>query len=98
MLLPVFQNMNNFLDLLATDFNLDVVVNGQSQVCGLDAVLTFDSSDRVTIDNIEVLPKYQYLAQDNKLCITEPFYQWHHKVSGQGWLLTPQLNNKSVGC
>lgn len=24
-----------------------------------------------------------------KLSITEPFYQWLHRVSGQGWLLKP---------
>lgn len=89
--------MNNFLDLLATDFKLEVIVNGQLRVCALDTALTFDSNDRVTVDNIEVLPKYQHLAQDNKLCITEPFYQWHHKVSGQGWLLTPRINSRSVG-
>ena len=52
--------------------------------------LEFNANDTVTVDGTEILPKYQYLAVDGKLTITEPFYRWYHRVSGQGWLLTPQ--------
>jgi len=52
--------------------------------------LEFSANDSVTVDGIEILPKYQHLAVDGKLTILEPFYRWYHRVSGQGWLLTPQ--------
>ena len=52
--------------------------------------LEFSANDNVTVDGIEILPKYQNLAVDGKLTILEPFYRWYHRVSGQGWLLTPQ--------
>ena len=81
--------MKNFLELLATDFVLDLVVNHTATSAGLDQVLVFDVNDTVIIDNIEILPKYQYLATDGKLTISEPFYHWYHRISDQGWLLTP---------
>ena len=88
--------MKNFLDLLVTDLKLHVVVNGNQYESDLHTPLTFNADDLVLIDNIEVLPRYRYLANDNILQISEPFYQWYHKASGQGWLLTPQINSKSV--
>ena len=81
--------MKNFLDLLATELTLDVCVNGQSRVAGLHDCLTFDAIDSVTVDDIEILPKYSYLSSDGKLVIDQPFYCWYHQVSAQGWLLTP---------
>ena len=81
--------MKNFSELLATDFKLDVVVNGTVMSAGLHEVLIFDANDTVAIDNIEILPKYQYLADNGQLTILEPFYCWYHRLSGQGWLLTP---------
>jgi hypothetical protein len=81
--------MKNFLELLATDLKLDIVVNGTVISAGLHEVLIFDTNDTVIIDNIEILPKYQYLADNGKLTISEPFYCWYHRLSGQGWLLTP---------
>ena len=81
--------MKNFLDLLATELTLDVCVNGQSRVAGLHDCLTFDAIDSVTVDDIEILPKYSYLAINGQLIINEPFYCWYHQVSAQGWLLTP---------
>jgi hypothetical protein len=88
--------MKNFLDLRATDLNLQVTINGKLHEVGLYAQLTFDVNDLVFVDGIEVLPKYQNLTTDKVLQISEPFYQWYHKVSGQGWLLTPQISSKSV--
>jgi len=52
--------------------------------------LDFAATDTVTVDGVEILPRYQYLVVDGRLTITEPFYQWYHRASGQGWLLTPQ--------
>jgi hypothetical protein len=82
--------MKNFLDLLATELTLNVCVNGQSRVAGLHDCLTFDATDTVTVDGIEILPTYSYLATNGKLVIDEPFYCWYHRVSGQGWLLVPR--------
>lgn len=82
--------MNNFLELLATDLHLDITVNGNSYTAGLLAPLVFREQDTVSIDGHEVLPRYRYLAQQGRLSITEPFYQWLHRVTNQGWLLQPQ--------
>lgn len=81
--------MKNFSELLATDLKLNVVVNGKAIDANLHDRLIFDANDIVTVDSIDVLPKYSYLAINGQLIIDEPFYCWHHKVSGQGWLLTP---------
>lgn len=81
--------MKNFYELLATDMNLDVVVNGVSSTAGLHDRLVFMGNAEVSIDGIEVLPRYWHLVQDGQLVINEPFYCWYHTVSGQGWLLTP---------
>jgi len=81
--------MKNFSELLATDLKLEVVINGNKTFAGLHDNLSFQSSDIVEIDGAEILPKYQYLTVDNRLTINEPFYQWYHRVSGQGWLLKP---------
>ena len=89
--------MKNFLDLLATDFKLHVVVNGNQYASGLHTSLSFNADDLVTVDGIEVLPRYQHLANNNTLQISEPFYQWYHRVSEQGWLLTPQISSSNDG-
>jgi len=81
--------MKNFLDLQATELCLDVVVNGQATKNYLYDHLTFDTDQIVTVDEIEILPKYTYLAINGKLHIDQPFYMWYHQVSGQGWLLKP---------
>ena len=82
--------MKNFSDLLATDLMLEVVVNNNWYLTGLQDPMQFQVKDSVTVDGIEVLPKYKHLAQDGWLKINEPFYCWYHGISGQGWLLTPQ--------
>jgi hypothetical protein len=82
--------MKNFSDLLATNLLLELCVNGTPYSVEWGMPLEFDATDTVTVDGVEILPRYQYLAVDGRLTITEPFYQWYHQVSGQGWLLTPQ--------
>lgn len=82
--------MKNFFDLLATEQRLTVVVNGKEQQANLRDPLRFNADDFVTVDDIEVLPKYSYLANNGVLTISEPFYHWLHRVTGQGWLLMPQ--------
>ena len=81
--------MKNFLDLLATNQTLTVSINGKIKTVGITDTLSFDADSQVTVDNIEVLPKYRYLAKDNVLTINKPFYQWYHIITGQGWLLMP---------
>jgi hypothetical protein len=82
--------MKNFSELLATELHLDVSINNNTTAVGLYEHLTFNADDQVTVDGIEVLPKYSYLADAGTLSISEPFYRWYHRVSGQGWLLEPQ--------
>ena len=82
--------MKNFSDLLATELHLAVSINNTVYSVGWAMPLEFSANDIVTVDGAEILPKYQHLAVDEKLTISEPFYRWYHRVSGQGWLLTPQ--------
>jgi hypothetical protein len=88
--------MKNFLDLLATELHLDVVINGRKSVAGLHDHLTFLQDDVVTIDGIDILPWYRNMATEGVLQIDQPFYCWYHTVSGQGWLLRPQVSSKNA--
>ena len=81
--------MKNFSELLATNPQLTVTVNDTEMIIGLHDFLIFKGSDTVTIDGIEILPRYRYLADNDVLTINEPFYCWYHRVSDQGWLLKP---------
>lgn len=81
--------MKTFSDLLATNGYLTVVADGNTTVYGLFDIISLDASLPTTINNYEILPKYQHLAQDGQLTIPAPFYSWYHKVAGQGWLLCP---------
>ena len=81
--------MKNFLELLVTEFKLNVVANGVVTTANLHSHMIFDADDIVTVDSIEILPQYRYLCANGQLTITEPFYNWYHRVSGQGWLLLP---------
>jgi len=81
--------MKNFSELLAIELKLNVVTNGIATMANLHDHLIFNANDTVTIDNVEILPKYRHLCNDGMLTISEPFYNWYHQVSGQGWLLTP---------
>ena len=82
--------MKNFSDLLATDQHLAVCVNNTVQSVSWGILMDFDANDCVIVDGVEILPKYRHLAVNSRLTIPEPFYRWYHRVSGQGWLLTPQ--------
>jgi hypothetical protein len=82
--------MKNFSDLLATELHLAVSINNTTYSVGWAMPLEFSTNDQVTVDGEEILPKYQHLAVGGKLTIPEPFHRWYHRVSGQGWLLTPQ--------
>jgi hypothetical protein len=83
--------MKNFLDLLATELQLEIVTDGKITHAGLHDPLIFNTTkcNTVIVDGIEILPKYLDLVNNKVLIIREPFYQWYHRVSGQGWLLTP---------
>lgn len=47
-----------------------------------------------SINNIEVLPKYQHFSNSATVWIDQqwdmeipsPFYVWYHSISGQGWV------------
>lgn len=82
--------MKNFSDLLATEQHLAVSLNNTTYSVSWAMPMEFSADDQVTVDGEQILPKYRHLAVDGKLTIPEPFYRWYHRVSGQGWLLTPQ--------
>ena len=81
--------MKNFLELLATDQTLSVVVDGKLSTKDLLAPLKFYADQHVVIDGLEVLPKFWHLSRDGLLSIDEPFYCWYHRATNQGWLLEP---------
>lgn len=81
--------MKNYLDLLAIKAKLIVIIDGTETLCELFDTIVLDSTKPTTINGYEILPKYQYLAQDGILTIPGPFYSWLHEHSGQGWLLQP---------
>jgi len=81
--------MKNFSELLATDLQLEISIDGEPITAGLHDFLVFDAGRTVVVDGIEILPKYNYLADSGMLTIAEPFYCWYHRISGQGWLLKP---------
>ena len=82
--------MKNFSDLLATELHLVISLNNTIYSVGWGTPMEFNATDKVIVDGEEILPKYQHLAINGQLTIPAPFYQWYHRVSGQGWLLTPQ--------
>lgn len=82
--------MKNYLDQLGTKLYLRICVDDKIHYAGLHDCLQFSANNTVSVDDIEILPKYHYLAVDGTLTIDEPFYCWYHRVSGQGWLLKPQ--------
>lgn len=88
--------MKNFLDLLATETWIDVeitAVQGAShQRCHLLQLIELQVKDPVSvkIDGFEVLDRGQFTPQGWHLAISEPFYRWRHRVTGQGWLLVPR--------
>ena len=81
--------MKNFLDLLAIESWLDVNCNGLQSQWPLLEPLQFQANDIVVIDGIEILPRFGYLCHNGRLSIDQPFYQWLHHATAQGWLLEP---------
>jgi hypothetical protein len=81
--------MKNFSELLDTELYLEVQCNGQIEFVPLLSPLQFLANATVVIDGIEVLPKFWHLTDQGMLTIDQPFYQWYHHASKQGWLLTP---------
>ena len=82
--------MKNFSELLAIDYYLEIYVNGQMSTAKLNEPLRFIADDVVNIDGFDILPRYKHLTANGMLKINQPFYNWLHQVSGQGWLLRPQ--------
>lgn len=81
--------MKNYLNQLAIDQYLEINVNHTVFFARLHEPLSFNINDQVTIDGIEILPRFVELAHNNQLIINESFYCWYHRASNQGWLLTP---------
>ncbi len=67
--------INHSVDLLG-DLNIEV--------CG-----SVDLQS-VTVDGFEMWPTFGWQQGDCKnIHVGQPFYRWHHQVTGQGWLLQP---------
>lgn len=81
--------MHNYLNQLVTELKLCVIENGHNYQAALDQPLQFSVNSTVSIDGLEILPRFCYLAKNNQLIIDQPFYCWYHLVTHQGWLLLP---------
>ena len=81
--------MKNFSDLLAIEPKLVVRTDNRIINMGIRDTIALDCTQPTTINGLEVLPKFSYLAHDGLLTIPAPFYSWYHEHSGQGWLLKP---------
>jgi len=90
--------MKNFLDLLATDLTIDIVVVANDQIDQYSVPLlepikiaVAGNLTELTIDGFDAIPFAWH--QDNvwHFEIDQPFYQWRHQITGQGWLLRPQM-------
>ena len=89
--------MKNFSELLDTDFVIEIqtVVDGvivKNTVPLLKPIKLeiLGSLTSIKIDSFDVMP---YVWHQNSIWyfeIDQPFYQWRHTITGQGWLLKPQ--------
>lgn len=93
--------MKNFSDLLAIDSWLDIEIataNGQIRLrwpllINLD--LCCQDPKSILIDGMEVI-EYGFRQRDLwRIKLSEPFYRWRHRKTGQGWLLFPQNTAKT---
>lgn len=54
--------------------------------------------ESLKIDGYEMWPKYCWQDQSTVKCrLDQPFYQWLHEVTGQGWLLVPAVSSGTTG-
>jgi hypothetical protein len=89
--------MKNFSELLATELliNVETVVDHNvSQYCVplLDPVKIQIHGNLTSfkIDNFDVMPFTWCQNNTWYFELDQPFYQWRHNITGQGWLLQPQ--------
>lgn len=87
--------MKNFLDLLATDCCLEIVIES---ACGSERVswpllleldLACQQPIKVSVDGMDVIDFGYWNGTTWIMKLHEPFYRWRHRVTGQGWLLEP---------
>jgi hypothetical protein len=94
-------NITYYVDLL-TPFSVVIELYNKHYTTEYETAVIIK---RLSMDNIEIIPKYDYLAEyinDHNtnnptnylgfngkwtLTIDRPFYQWLHRVNGQGWIL-----------
>ena len=87
--------MKNFLDLLATDCCLEIVIEsaqGSERLSWpllLDLDLTCEKPTKVSVDGMDVIDFGYWNGPTWTMKLQEPFYPWRHRVTGQGWLLEP---------
>lgn len=90
--------MKNFSDLLDIEPTLCVKITTSAgtlvQHHPLLDNLDFSCQDPISvkIDGFEVI-EFGYQSRGSwRMTLHEPFYRWHHRVTGQGWLLEPIKN------
>lgn len=76
-------------------FDLQSTVHLHVLVTDVDPGSALEIS-KLTVNGLEVLPKYQHMAQPAGVWINQigawdlhipgPFYTWYHEISGQGWI------------
>ncbi len=89
--------MKNFSELLATELLIDIetAVDGKThrRTVPLLEIIKLEIPGNLTklaIDGFDAMPYTQCQDGIYYFEIDQPFYQWRHTVTGQGWLLKPQ--------
>lgn len=81
--------MKTFSELLATDFHLEIVIDGEKSIQPLlDPVdiTIIGGYKTVIIDDFEIKDWMGEIIDGGWKFHCDNFYQWKHKITNQGWL------------
>ena len=79
---------------LDTEYSVDLFSPVNLKCTVIDANQGAVEIKLLTVNDTEILPRYQHLANPQTAWITsnwefdihESFYPWFHRISGQGWI------------
>jgi hypothetical protein len=92
--LPLLEPLNVSIELHSKDYavdNLSAILIEQLTIDNFELIPNWTQLADYVNDHCYQDPT-NYLGFNGtwRLSISEPFYQWQHRVGGQGWLLKPQ--------
>lgn len=98
--LPLMSHCQIVVELIDKDYAVDstsAVVVTQLKIDDFEIVPNWTQMVNYCNDRNYCDPT-NYLGYNGqwKLDINQPFYHWHHDVTGQGWLLRPSANHQDL--